>query len=58
MGYELHIIRREHWETLETSNISLDEWLNYVKSDKELELTNGYRNKFIREFGSVETGNA
>jgi hypothetical protein len=49
MGYELHIIRREHWETLETSNISLDEWLNYVKSDKELELTNGYSIKIGSE---------
>lgn len=43
MGYELHIIRRNDWQNDEEgSNISLEEWLEYVKNDKELELTNGY----------------
>lgn len=42
MGYELHITRRNHWADTETSDISLDEWLNYVNNDKELELLNGY----------------
>ena len=42
MGYELHITRREDWADTETPDISFEEWLTYVKSDKELELTNGY----------------
>ena len=42
MGYDLHITRLDHWAGEETPNISLDEWLDYVKSDKELELKNGY----------------
>lgn len=42
MGYDLHITRQEHWADEETSSIPLDEWLAYVDSDKELELTNGY----------------
>jgi hypothetical protein len=42
MGYELHITRREPWADTETPDISIDEWLTYVNSDKELELTNGY----------------
>jgi hypothetical protein len=46
MGYELHIVRRNDYDDLdEQSNISLDEWLAYVESDKELELTNGYQIK-------------
>ena len=44
MGYELHIVRRLDWEDDEEySNISLEEWLSYVQSDEELELTNGYK---------------
>jgi hypothetical protein len=44
MGYELHIKRRVDWEDdEEDSNISLEEWLSYVQSDEELELTEGYR---------------
>jgi hypothetical protein len=43
MGYELHIVRQNDYEDgEEESNISLDEWLAYVATDKELELTNGY----------------
>src|SRR5215467_2831013 len=42
MGYDLHITRREDWADREVSEISLEEWLSYVDSDKELELTNGY----------------
>lgn len=42
MGYDLHITRQEHWADQETSSIPLDEWLAYVDSDKELEVTNGY----------------
>ena len=44
MGYELHIVRRNNWEDYEEdSNISLEEWVAYVRSDSELELTNGYQ---------------
>ena len=46
MGYELHIIRRNDWEAdEEKSNITLAEWLDYVKTDGELELTSGYSYK-------------
>ncbi|MBC7960700.1 MAG: hypothetical protein H7X94_12600 [Vallitaleaceae bacterium] len=46
MGYDLHIIRRDDWDDFEEeSKISLEEWLTYVKFDKELELTNGYQIK-------------
>lgn len=44
MGYEVHIIKRHVWEDCEEdSKISLQEWLTYVQSDDELELTNGYQ---------------
>jgi hypothetical protein len=42
MGYELHVTRREHWADTEAPDILMDEWLTYVNSDPELELTNGY----------------
>ncbi|HET6995078.1 MAG TPA: hypothetical protein VFI06_08865 [Chitinophagaceae bacterium] len=42
MGYDLHITRREDWSDTDVSDISIDEWLIYVKDDNELELTNGY----------------
>jgi hypothetical protein len=45
MGYDLHITRRDHWADTEVSDISLDEWLSYVETDKELELTNGFEIK-------------
>ncbi|RXK86880.1 hypothetical protein [Filimonas effusa] len=46
MGYDLHIVRRDDWDDSEAdSNISLAEWLLYVESDHELELTNGYQIK-------------
>jgi hypothetical protein len=44
MGYELHIIRQTDYKNEENeSNISLEEWKNYVATDKELNLINGYR---------------
>jgi hypothetical protein len=47
MGYELHIVRRTDWEDdEEESAITLDEWLEYIKTDPELELTNGYEDIF------------
>lgn len=46
MGYELHIVRQNDWDDYEeNSNISLEEWLAYVQTDYELELTNGYQVK-------------
>jgi len=46
MGYDLHITRREHWTDDEDDNkISITEWLTYVESDDELELTNGFQTK-------------
>ena len=46
MGYELHIVRRNDYDDYEEeSNITLEEWLKYVESDSELELTNGYQIK-------------
>ncbi len=46
MGYDLHILRREDYDDFEKdSNISLQEWLAYVDTDSELELTNGYQVK-------------
>ena len=50
MGYELHIIRRTNWDDEEAeSNIALEEWLQYVATDAELNLTNGYESKFPGE---------
>lgn len=49
MGYELHITRREHWADTENPDISLDEWIIYIHSDNELELTNGYNIKIGTE---------
>jgi len=43
MGYDLHIVRLDNYDDGdEESKISLEEWLAYVATDKELELTNGY----------------
>ena len=43
MGYELYIVRQvDYDDEEEESNISLQEWLDYVSTDKELLLTNGY----------------
>jgi hypothetical protein len=49
MGYELHITRRDDWADTETPDIPIDEWLAYVHSDNELELTNGYEIKIGTE---------
>ena len=54
MGYDLNIVR----DTIETSSISLDEWLNYVRNDKELVLSdepnvyNWIAYPYIRENGA------
>jgi hypothetical protein len=49
MGYEIHITRRENWADTEAPDISINEWLAYVNSDAELELTNGYELKIGTE---------
>jgi hypothetical protein len=55
MGYDLHIVRRLDWEDDdEAGNISLEEWLSYVQSDNELELTNGYLIKIPGVVGGVQ----
>jgi hypothetical protein len=37
MGYDLNIIRKSNWDDdKEPSNITLDEWLSYGRSDAEL----------------------
>jgi hypothetical protein len=43
MGYNIHIARKNNWESEGESDISLDEWLEYVDKDSELRLTNGYQ---------------
>jgi hypothetical protein len=49
MGYEIHITGREDWADTDTPGISINEWLSYVDSDKELELVNGYDTKIGSE---------
>ncbi|MBS1509462.1 MAG: hypothetical protein JST86_01380 [Bacteroidetes bacterium] len=47
MGYELHIIRQNDYDNEnERSNITLDEWIKYIQSDSELNLTNGFHINF------------
>lgn len=38
MGYDLHITRRDDWSD-EGSDITAEEWLQYVRSDPELKIT-------------------
>lgn len=46
MGYEIHIVRRNDYDNYEEeSNITLNEWLQYVDGDNELELAKGYQVK-------------
>lgn len=53
MGYDLHIVRRHNWDDYEEeSHITLAEWLDYVKTDGELELTEGYQVKIPGESGA------
>jgi hypothetical protein len=44
MGYEVYIKRCKDWsDKNEKSTITLEEWINYAKQDRELKITNGYR---------------
>lgn len=46
MGYDLHITRKEDWSDEEGGlGISLEEWLRYIHSDPDLELSDAYRIK-------------
>jgi hypothetical protein len=40
MGYDIHITRASHWSESPDQPITLDEWIAYVKSDKEMRLDN------------------
>ena len=41
MGYNLHITRKENWVDKDaSSDITLQEWLDYVKKDPEMRLDN------------------
>jgi hypothetical protein len=43
MGYEVHIFRKSDYENEEEQrNISLEEWIRYVRTDSALRLTDGY----------------
>jgi hypothetical protein len=42
VAYLVHIVRQKDYNDLQAkSNISLEEWMDYIKSDPELELTGG-----------------
>ena len=47
MGYDLHITRRQHWSDDEepAEDITLKEWLDYIDSDPDIELSDAYRIK-------------
>lgn len=47
MGYDLHTTRRSEWSDSEENqnDISLKEWLSYIKTDNELQLSNTYQIK-------------
>jgi hypothetical protein len=36
MGYDFHIIRKEHWADDEGPRISLDEWIVYAATDTDV----------------------
>ena len=38
MGYDVHITRAEDWTESKARPITLDEWLSYIRSDRELRL--------------------
>lgn len=40
MGWELHIVRTEHWFDSASAPISSEEWLQLVNDDKELSIDN------------------
>jgi hypothetical protein len=41
MGYDVHVTRSENWWEAETKQISLEEWLEYCRTDSELRV-DGY----------------
>jgi hypothetical protein len=38
MGYDVHITRAAHWSDSAATPITLDEWIEHVRSDPELRL--------------------
>jgi hypothetical protein len=41
MGYDIHITRKENWfDENDTNEITLNEWIDYIKSDNEMRLEN------------------
>lgn len=40
MGYNIHITRKNEWFDEHDDDISLDEWIGYVKEDDEMRLDN------------------
>ncbi len=38
MGYDVHITRKDDWSDAEGEEISVEEWLHYVGSDKSMRL--------------------
>ncbi|MGO0931982.1 hypothetical protein ACTPED_20320, partial [Clostridioides difficile] len=50
--------RREHWADPETSDISFEEWLIYVNSDRELELMEGESSQGYCEWNTHPTERA
>jgi hypothetical protein len=43
MSYEIRVYRQNNWDDIEEeSNISLEEWMKYVRSDKDLALASEY----------------
>lgn len=55
MSYEIRVFRQSNWEDIdEESNISLEEWINYVRSDKDLALASEYGPFAEKPKGSAE----
>ena len=55
MSYEIRIRRQKIWDDFEEeSNISLEEWIEYVRSDEELEFANEYIPFSNQSKGSAE----
>jgi hypothetical protein len=40
MGYEVHITRARHWTESESVPITLEEWKEYVATDREMRMDN------------------
>ena len=54
MGWELHIVRTEHWFDSASAPISSEEWLQLVNDDKELSIDNKNGDFFATWSGHCE----